>query len=381
MKKILFVVPSLEVGGTISSLSSLIECLKDRYEISVFPIAYEGNLNVDFQDLLLPRKTLAHAYNCNFINTQGLMRLMAFALKIFKRISRACHYDFETKLYSSFASKFNDKYDVVVGFQEGNATKLASLLSAPNKIAWIHCDYTKYPGCCKELSTYNQFTKIICVSKYTADAFTSVYPTFSGKTTFVYNLMNYDKILSNSNMNIDDSRFSSDQFTILSVGRINIVKRFDKIPSIARYLVNKGCKFRWYVIGPNFADNVYKSFTDAITQESVQDFVFYLGNKINPYPYFRRSNLLVSLSSTEACPMIFNEAKVLGLPVLTTDFGSSFEFIKDSVDGYIVPIDKLGDKLYDILTHQDIYSPIQNVSECVLSTNATITSKLYDTFG
>ena len=380
MKKILFVIPSLEVGGTVSSLSSIIQFIKERYEISVFPLAYEGNLSVDFKDLLLPYNILVHAYNCNFANTRGIIRVVSFLLKILKRLTRFLNFDLETNLYRSLSTKFNDQYDVIVGFQEGCATKFASLLHAPSKIAWIHCDYTKYYGCGKELLVYEKFTKIVCVSKYTTDRFISVYPGMSDKSTFVYNLMNYDNILNNSKIVIDDARFMNDQFTILSVGRINSVKRFEEIPSIARFLVDQGCKFRWYIIGPNFGDDVYKSIFTAIVRESVEDYVFYLGNKINPYPYFSKSDLLVSLSSTEACPMIFNEAKVLGLPVVTTDFGSSYEFINDGVDGYIVPIEKLGSKLYELINITDMYNLIQRGIRNVMPSNKVVDDKLLEIF-
>ena len=54
----------------------------------------------------------------------------------------------------------------------------------------------------------------------------------------------------------------------------------------------------------------------AISDHSVENEVICLGNKTNPYPYFKVADLLVSTSSSEACPMIFNEAKILNLPVM-----------------------------------------------------------------
>ena len=58
--------------------------------------------------------------------------------------------------------------------------------------------------------------------------------------------------------------------------------------------------------------------------------------------------LCVSLSTTEACPMVFNEARVLNVPIVTTDFGSAHEFVTDGVDGYIRPIEKIPDVISDI---------------------------------
>lgn len=378
MKKILFVVPSLEVGGTISSLSSIIQVLKDRYEISVFPLAYEGNLNVDFKDILLPKKILTHAYICNYKNTQGLIRILFFIIKILKRVLGLLNIDFEQIIYKSVSTSFSDKYDVAIGFQEGSATKFVSLIQAKTKIAWVHCDYTKYYGCGNELWTYDKFNKIVCVSKYTADSFITSYPTLSKKVSYIHNFMNYDKIISCANLEIEDSRFLRNQFTILSVGRINVVKRFDKIPSIARFLVDKGCKFRWYIIGPNFADDVYKSLLNSIVSESVEEYVCYLGNKFNPYPYLLNSDLLVSLSSTEACPMIFNEAKVLQVPVLTTDFGSAYEFINEGINGEIKPIEEISFTLYKLITDTKYYNSLLDGMRMSEFTSANTYEALYE---
>lgn len=164
----------------------------------------------------------------------------------------------------------------------------------------------------------------------------------------------------------------------MSVGRINVVKRFDKIPSIARFLVDKGCKFRWYIIGHNFADDVYKSLLNSIVSESVEEYVCYLGNKFNPYPYLLNSDLLVSLSSTEACPMIFNEAKVLQVPVLTTDFGSAYEFINEGINGEIKPIEEISFTLYKLITDTKYYNSLLDGMRMSEFTSANTYEALYE---
>ena len=72
-----------------------------------------------------------------------------------------------------------------------------------------------------------------------------------------------------------------------------------------------------------------------------------------------QSDLLVSLSWSEACPMIFNEAKVLKVPIITTDFGSSFEFIQNNYDGIIAPLEDISSKIIEIFNNQIKYKQIQ----------------------
>ena len=43
--------------------------------------------------------------------------------------------------------------------------------------------------------------------------------------------------------------------------------------------------------------------------------------------------------------MIFNEAKILRVPIVSTDFGSSYEFINDGETGIITPLEGLPDAI------------------------------------
>ena len=82
----------------------------------------------------------------------------------------------------------------------------------------------------------------------------------------------------------------------------------------------------------------------------MKDCVVYLGGKSNPYPYFKMADLLVCVSESEACPMIFNEAKLLNLPIVSTDFPSAFEFIDRDKDGRITQIEAMADTIADIIS-------------------------------
>lgn len=375
MKKILFVVPSLEVGGTISSLLSIVEYLKDKYIINIFVLAHEGNTNLPFNDIILDRDFAVHAYNGTLVKSSGFERILITVIKIIKRICIKFNFNLEMWLYKRAISRMHNlDYDYVVGFQEGAATKFASLFKNNIRFAWVHCDYSNYPMAGKEYKLYEVFNRIICVSAYTANKFRLIYPSFSHKVTNIHNILNANFIRYNANELISDDSFDTTCFTIISVGRINPVKRFNLIPLFAKRLKAKGCNFKWYILGPNYNDNCYRNLIDSINYNEVSDNVIYLGNKENPFPYYVKSDLLISLSSTEACPMIFNEAKVIGIPVLTANFGSSYEFIEDGLNGRIVAIDDMVDALYELITVKESYESLKdNTIHCSYDN-----SKIYD---
>ena len=358
-----------------SSLTCILEYYRSKYDISIMALSHDGSPNEIIQNHLLGKNYLCHAYYCSYTNSRGLGRCIIVIVKLLKRIFNIIKIDVEFWL-CRLSGSFYKEYDTVIAFQEGSATKYVSNLPKVNKLAWVHCDYTNYPRCGTELNIYKQFSKIICVSKFTALKFVHIYPTLAQNTISIHNLLNVDYISRMAKYPIDDTRFISDTFTIISVGRIDKVKRFDQIPEIASNLLTKGYKFKWFIIGPEYGDSTFQKFQDNILNYGVSHNVIYLGNKHNPYPYFVNANLLVSLSYTEACPMIFNEAKVLNLPVVTTDFGSSYEFISNGENGYINTLQNITYVIASLIDDKSLYDLLKkNISSFEYS-NSDILIKL-----
>lgn len=191
-----------------------------------------------------------------------------------------------------------------------------------------------------EEGMYSQFSKIVCVSSYTASVFFNRYPTLKNRTFAIHNMIDYDRIISLADEKIADEKFVDDRYIILSVGRFAKEKRFHEIPRIASVLKASNMSFRWYIIGPEYGKPEVEQFNENLLHYKVDDCVCWLGGKTNPYPYFKKADLYVCTSESEACPMVFIEAKILGVPIVTTNFPSAYEFINDN-DGSIVSFDEL----------------------------------------
>ena len=251
MKKVLFIVPSKAIGGTNSSLSSIINQLTANCEISVLLMCSKGTGQYDFLNKSFTDYTLDIFYS-NHSELRGIRKLSSFIIKMLKRISIFLHIPLETILYKYIANKYQkmNSYDIVVGFAEGKAMKLASAFNCAVKYTWIHCEYDRaVPKSKDEFSYYNKFDKIICVSKFTMGAFVMRYPLLQNKTIYIYNLLDIERIYTLSNANIDDDRFEKGKFIIISVGRMHPVKRFPNIPKIAKELLKRNMEFVWYIIG------------------------------------------------------------------------------------------------------------------------------------
>lgn len=379
MKKLLFVVPSLNVGGTLSSLKCIIEYLDSEYEINVLALSHDGSPSGIRDNILLRKSILLHGYYCNYNESIGFDKYIIALIKIIKRFFYILKIDLEKIISRAFASNYQS-YDIIVAFQEGCVTKFVSHIQHQRKIAWVHCDYRNYCSTSMERDIYEKFSTVVCVSKYTANSFSTIYPSLQNRVVSVNNLLNLDLIIKSAELPVSDSLFNNDSFTIISVGRLDPVKRFEYIPRIAAELKSKGCKFRWYIIGPEVDNQCFSQLCAEIKSYSLERDVVYLGSKANPYPYFKKADLLVSLSYTEACPMIFNEAKVLKLPIVTTDFGSSYEFINNGESGVIVGLKDIADTLCSIISNSETYDTLkQNVCSQKYS-NENILSQLRSLF-
>lgn len=344
MKRVLIVIPNLSTGGTNSSLSSFYDVIKNNYSVDVFAMSYHGHANISFEECLLPENKLLSLWNCVYDELESITdKLIAVFLKSIRRLSLKFKWGLDSKVYNFVLKKLRtEQYDIVISFQEGAATKFVSLCKVPRKYAWVHCNYSNWHPKIKqeEIDIYQKFNRVVCVSKYTASVFNSIFR-LGDNVVSIYNLQDVDKIKLLAREHISDVEWNINTFNIICVGRINAVKHFREIPEIAKRLTEKGFSFHWYIIGPEFDHEEMQKIKEGIERNNLSNIVFYLGPRTNPYPYFANADLYVCLSESEACPMVFNEAKCLGTPIVSTDFGSSHEFILSRKDGIIVPRERV----------------------------------------
>ena len=313
-KRILFVIPTIWAGGTNSALGSLYNNIdQSKYEIVVLACDYFGGRKVIYEDVLIKNEPLLAAYYSTGHYSNIVEKVLCLLIKISKKAIKVFDKKFDQRFNSFIIHSFekNNHFDTVVAYNEV-AVPFTSLFSCKNKIAWVHCDYSKHMHRKEtEENFYEKFNSIVTVSEYTTTVFKQFYPNLSDRCRSIYNLLDTKWIVDGSKLPIDDARFITNNFTIVSVGRIAKVKRFREIPKMAHELSQRGCNFRWYIIGPEYDHIETSAIQDGIIKYNLTDKVFWLGGKSNPYPYFKKADLYVCMSESEACPMVFIESNSL----------------------------------------------------------------------
>lgn len=342
MKKLLFVFPSFNIGGTTVSTRNLISLLgKDGYDCWVMPLNPEGVLIHLYDDV----KQVKTPFFVRTLSISGWRKMPTIPQKLVAALFRfLCKHfpSFERRVIGKSLDRIVSNYhiDTLVAGQEGMATRLVSYAGTKSKVAWVRCDYNRLiadKGITRELF-YKDFKAIVCVSDKTCESFKEVFPEYIDKTFCIANPQDSDLIIGRVNDDEAEPRFKTSDNTIVSIGRLDAIKRFDQIAPIARQLKERGLKFHWYLIG----DGAERERIEASIKEySVENEVIMLEAKTNPFYYIKRADVLVCLSRSEACPRVVNEAKILHTPTISTDYPSIYEFIKDGDTGLIASLNDI----------------------------------------
>lgn len=347
MKKVLIVMPSFSIGGISTSLYSLLSIIDTkRLEVDVFakPTGF-------YKDKMPNCKVLPQNIWLSYPYIGG-----NFLIRIFQKVIYGLRFLFSKVGINIFPliywmggkSLHSDKYDAVICFCEGIAY-MVSCFPAKKKIQWIHCDYRRHLEINNpqfEQYAYNRYDTVVCVSEYGRSVFSDVYPEFAHKTVAIHDVIDVENIKKKAKeVNDLDERFTTDYFAIVSCGRLDPIKQFSIIPEIANK-VRAMCeiKFRWYIIGGGFPEeaNIIK---DNISFYNIEDSVIMLGEKNNVFPYMAKADLFVCTSESETFSMVINEAKALRVPVISNNFPSAKESIKNKVDGIITPLTQMAETI------------------------------------
>lgn len=363
-KRILIIVPSFNSGGTVSSLINFVSLVdKTRFHISVFAITPTG-----------PNKSFV-AEHCAIIgesgkqqerrktSIKGTIRTIVFAIvKTVKKLLGNIGIDISPMLFKRYAWRLDSgEYDYVLAFQEGQATLFGSYFKHGTKVAWVRSEYTRFIKGAKKINNtyYERYDKIVSVSKAALSSFLTVLPQYGGRAYVQYNFLNDQRILSLSKEPVEDI-WENNVFTIVTLGRIDPVKRVSEIPRLCRELVERGLKLRWIIIGGIAVKDEYNRLIENIEKYKVKDCISILGNRPNPYPYLKHSDLLVSLSISETFNNTLTEAKILGVPVLTTNYPCAYESIDNNKEGLVVGFENVVSAIANLISdNEKIHSSIK----------------------
>ena len=161
----------------------------------------------------------------------------------------------------------------------------------------------------------HQFKNIIFVSKEGKESFLKVFPELEAKTMVCNNLINDSKIKKMAEEPIELKK-DEEKFTFINVGRHDEKqKKLTRIIEAAKQLKQENKAFKILLIGDGQDSKMYQ---ELVKKEKLEDTIFFLGKKQNPYPYFKIADGVILSSDYEGYPVVFLESFILNRRILST---------------------------------------------------------------
>jgi len=141
------------------------------------------------------------------------------------------------------------------------------------------------------------------------------------------------EIITRENIGCDQN-----DFIIGTVGRLHKIKGHDLlIKAFAKFgRPNK----KLVIVGGGPEYDTLKQLAEAL---GIQDKIRFVGEKANPYPYYRLFDCFVLSSQSEGLSIALLEALCFGLPIVTTNKNKIHDVISDGINGFVIPLNSLND--------------------------------------
>lgn len=186
---------------------------------------------------------------------------------------------------------------------------------------------------------YRRAYRVVAVSRGVLLDVIEFYRVEPNKGTVVYNPIITDRVPRLLMDEITDSCFNGDHYKIITAGRMHRSKDF-KTLIFAFSEVLKQIDARLYILGNYDFDPIMRDEVFSLVKElQLNNSIFFLGFKQNPFPYFRESDLFVLSSIYEGMPSVIVQAMYAGCAVVSTDCKSGpREILLDNEFGQLVPV-------------------------------------------
>lgn len=330
-KKVLFLVPSLGMGGMERVLVNYANLFVKRgYDVTVLNFTYDDEAivshfhnEVHYEKNYMPVKNLWHSSLKNII--KGNFRILPWTLWLKLHSSEYLHNKY-----------IKDDYDVEIAFFGSETIKIISGLKKKGVKAygWVHnvnveADVPPLGTYSAAKKVYEEIQNLICVSAKSKE---KIYEVFKReeKVYVVNNPNDTKRIRQMAGAGLGTR--TKDKFTFVTVARLDdkqkgFLRLFDVVKRLSEEF-----EFDLWVIGDGIDEGKIKQRTLEMRLNNVH----FLGKQTNPYPYIRAADIYLCASYFEGFSMVMMEAIIIGTPMLTTDVSGADEMLANGKYGMIV---------------------------------------------
>lgn len=377
MKKILFGITGLTLGGAERVLVDLSNRLCDNYDITIFTIYAKGEL----EKQLSPKVKLKSLYDVRYDELSKKQKIL-IPLKLYFNKKRV------------YKKKIKGDYDTEIAFLEGPITRLFSVKNKnTRKIAWIHNDISLVFGTGikakikkeADRKIYSKYDTLVFVSRDNMRKFREVYKDTVRneylepvKKEIIYNYIESEKVIEKAREK-PEIIFDKNKINFVTVARLVPQKAIDRLIRVHSKLIKNNLEHNFYIVG----DGPEKEKLEKMIKEYDVSTTFHLlGKKENPYPYIKNADYFCLLSNFEGYGMVLEEAKILGKSIIITNTAAR-EAVEKYEDSLIIENneEKIYEELKKILENHSKNEENKNLQESQKYDNSNIIDKIVKLIG
>lgn len=222
---------------------------------------------------------------------------------------------------------------------------------AKRKVLFLHSDYERsgshYPANDQAMA---QFDVIAACSEGCRRAFVAAMPSLAERCIAVRNCHRYDAIRAMADA--DEVSYSREDMHAVTVARMTPRKGVDRAIRAVAAARAVGHPVVLHIVGDGPMNGSLRQLAEEL---AVTEAVIFHGELSNPYPYIKQADLMLLTSYHEAAPMVIEEARCLGVPILSTAIISTKEMVTEAQAGWVCDNDQaaINETLCRVLADRD----------------------------
>lgn len=341
MKKIIIVNNNMKVGGVQKSLSNLLWSIDGKYDVTLLLFRAVGTYLEDLPPSIkviecssLFRYLGVSQGDCKNSPADYLKRgILAAFCRVFGREAVMC-------LLLLSQRMLPDHYDCAISFLHNGRRKsfyggtqefVLKRIRADKKAAFLHCDYSgcgaDYPGNHRLL---RNFDVIAACSDGCRRIFLECLPEMGKKCVVVRNCHRVRQIRNLAEQS--PAFYDPQKLHVIMVSRLTHEKGIERAVSAVAKAAEGGLPVMLHIVG---GGSMEEKLRQQAAELGIADRVCFYGEQSNPYRFMKNADLFLMTSYHEAAPMVIEEARCLGLPVLTVETTSSREMVTQEEGGWV----------------------------------------------
>ena len=331
MKKVLFVLPSLTVGGMEKMAVTLSNKLTEAgYRVTLLLLDNITDLKDELSEGV---RLICKPYKPHLGNKLPYLRSKFYDDGMWETRAEPA------QLYKYYVG--DERFDVEIAFFRGLSVKIVSGSSNENavRLAWVHNDFRRVKGFQNNFKNmrevfdaYSRFDRVVCVSNEASDGFREVVGD-TGNLAVIYNLLPAERIKA---LTLGEAFYKIKRAPLHAVVVARLSDRakgqLRLIGAVSR-LRSEGIDISLSIVG---GGEDFEAISRAVRDNRAEDCIELHGQQRNPYPYIKNADLLVCSSYYEGFNLTVAEALILGVPVLSTKCTGPCEILGNGRYGMIV---------------------------------------------